>query len=409
MASQQRNGPVEIETPGYRVIQKGRVSNIGVADFESLVIHHPDENANARIVNGVVSRGEPGRRHAVISGEIEEIAVGVRGGTNGLAPDQILQKKDFILENSTIRSGGPGVRDVDVPSPFAGYVGRAGGTMGTVDIYDGEGGALLARVLHLDPISVTAGSTIEYGQALGVQNNEGLPRAGKHVHMEVDTHHYQEYENYVEDLVSGRLSMDPARRERGIAPRPIIDYGVIRIGETSEQVRDVQRHFNQLGIRDADGRDLPVDGIYRLSMQAAVLRFQESQGLQPTGDIDEATLGAVRFPHQRETDHPHNGDRGMHPGRDDLSQPERGGHTQPRHPLHEQAEAAVRRLDDQFGRAYDSSGERLAASVAGLAQANGLGRIDHVVLSEATASLKKTRTYLLFRVACLTNTGSSPT
>ena len=123
------------QPPAYRVIQKGRVSNIDVSDFESLVTHHPGSNAGARVVDGVVVRGEANRRHAVISGEIDEIAVGVRGGTNGLAPDQILQKKDFILENPDIPSGGQGVRSVDVSSPFAGYVGRAGGNFGTVDIY----------------------------------------------------------------------------------------------------------------------------------------------------------------------------------------------------------------------------------------------------------------------------------
>lgn len=388
MASQPTNDAFVAETPPYRVIQKGPISNISVSDFASLVVHHPHENTGVRVVHGVVSGGEPGRRHAVISGEIEEVAVGVRGGTNGLAPDQILQKKDFILENPNIPSGGASVRSVDVLSPFAGYVGRAGGTMGTVDIYDREGGTLVARVLHLDPIHVTAGSTIEYGQALGVQNNKGLPKAGKHVHMEVDTRHYQAYENYVDDLVSGRLAMDPARRTQGIEPRPVVDDGVIRIGETSDRVRDVQQHLNQLGIRDATGRELPTDGVYRLSMQAAVIRFQEAQGLPPTGDIDAATLHAVPAPARREVDRPDHIDPGQPPGNLGVARPDGDGPERAQHPLHRQAEEAVRQLDQRMGRAYDATSERLAASAAALAQANGLHRIDHVVLSEATATLK---------------------
>lgn len=376
------------ETPAYRVIQKGRRSNIGVSDFDSLVTHHPDDNANARVVNGIVEFGEKGRRHAVISGEIDEIAVGARGGTNGLAPDQVLQKKDFILENPTIPSGGAGVRAVDVPSPFAGYVGRAGGPFGTVDIYDRKGGRLLARVLHLDPISVTAGSTIEYGQALGVQSNKGLPKVGKHVHMEVDTAHYQAYENYVDDLVSGRLSMDPRRREHGVEPRPIVDDGVIRIGESSERVRHVQRHLNDLGLRDANGQQLPVDGIYRASMQAAVLRFQEAQGIPPTGDIDQATLRAMPEPARREADRPDHAGPGQRHGGFGMSS-EGAAPTQARHPLHEQAEAAVRRLDEQTGRSWDQHSARMAASAACLARENGFDRIDHVVLNNATASLQK--------------------
>lgn len=376
------------ELRAYRVIQKGRAYNIAVSSFDSLVTHHPGDNANASVVNGVVVNGQRNRRHAVISSEIDEIAVGVRGGTNGLEPDQILQKKDFILENPAVPSGGRGVRDVDVPSPFAGYVGRAGGTMGTVDIYDREGGTLMARVLHLDPIHVTAGSTIEYGQALGVQSNRGLPNAGKHVHMEVDTRHHQAYENYVDDLVSGRLSMDPARRTQGIEPRPVVDDGVIRIGETSGRVRDVQHHLNQLGIRDASGRELPTDGVYRLSMQAAVIRFQEAQGLAPTGDIDAATLRATPGPARRETDRPDHVGPGQPPGNLGAGPPNGDRPGGPQHPLHRQAEDAVRLLDQRVGRAYDATSERLAASAAGLAQANGLQRIDHVVLSDATATLK---------------------
>lgn len=390
MANDEPTRQPEPQAPAYRVIQKGRASNIDVSDFDSLVTHHPGSNANARVVEGVVVRGEAGRRHALISGGIDEIAVGARGGANGLAPDQVLQKKDFILENPTIRSGGPGVRDVDVPSPFAGYVGRVGGTFGTVDIYDREGGRLLARVLHLDPINVTAGSTIEYGQALGVQNNKGLPSAGKHVHMEVDTAHYQAYENYVDDLVSGRLPMNPQRRAHGIEPRPVVDDGVIRIGESSDRVRHLQRHLNDLGMRDANGQQLPVDGIYRVSMQAAVLRFQEAQGLPATGDIDAATLRALPQVERREVDRLDHGTPAHPPSRPlphAGADPDRAALD--RDPLHSQAEAAVRTLDHSLGRGYDDASARMAASLVVLARGHGLNRIDHVVLSEQTSTVQR--------------------
>ena len=206
--------------------------------------------------------------------------------------------------------------------------------------------------------------------------------------MEVDTRHYQAYENYVDDLVSGRLSMDPARRTQGIEPRPVVDGGVIRIGESSERVRDVQQHLNQLGIRDVNGRELPIDGVYRLSMQAAVIRFQEAQGLPPTGDIDAATLRAIPVSPRREVDRPDHMGPGQPPGTIGAVRPDGDGLGRPQHPLHRQAEDAVRQLDQRMGRAYDATSERLAASAAGLAQANGLQRIDHVVLSDATATLK---------------------
>ncbi len=61
----------------------------------------------------------------------------------------------------------------------------------------------------------------------------------------------------------------------------------------------------------------------------------------------------------------------------------------PTDPLHRQAEEAVRRLEQDLGREYDDNSARLAASSASLAKGNGLSRIDHVVLSENTKSVRQ--------------------
>ena len=58
-------------------------------------------------------------------------------------------------------------------------------------------------------------------------------------------------------------------------------------------------------------------------------------------------------------------------------------------PLLQQAESAVQRLDASMGRQYDQHSASMAASVAHLARAEGLQRIDHVVLGNATSSLKQ--------------------
>ncbi|ASK96617.1 hemolysin [Xanthomonas campestris pv. merremiae] len=58
-------------------------------------------------------------------------------------------------------------------------------------------------------------------------------------------------------------------------------------------------------------------------------------------------------------------------------------------PLHREAEEAVRRLEQGLGREYDENSARLAASSAYLAKENGLSRIDHVVLSENTKSVRQ--------------------
>ena len=57
--------------------------------------------------------------------------------------------------------------------------------------------------------------------------------------------------------------------------------------------------------------------------------------------------------------------------------------------LLQQAESAVQRLDASMGRQYDQHSASMAASVAHLARAEGLQRIDHVVLGSATSSLKQ--------------------
>ena len=57
-----------------------------------------------------------------------------------------------------------------------------------------------------------------------------------------------------------------------------------------------------------------------------------------------------------------------------------------RHPLHEQADKLVRQMDRDMGRQSDVHSERMAASAARLAKESGFDRIDHVLLSNATAS-----------------------
>lgn len=79
-----------------------------------------------------------------------------------------------------------------------------------------------------------------------------------------------------------------------------------------------------------------------------------------------------------------------------ISEQEQGGPTGPGRdqasasrpdPLVSQAEAAVRRLDAKVGREYDGQSACIAASAACLAKANGLSRIDHVLLSEARGAV----------------------
>lgn len=376
--------------PHYRVVQlhSPQRGNQPVADLEGLVTHHPGSNARARMDDGVpVGVENPRTRsYGVIGGEIQELETRRTDGgpASALGEHQVLLTKDFILEDSRIPVGGRRAREVDVPSPFAGYIQRVSPALGTVDIYDRQGGELKARVLHMYPVHVSAGDTIEYGQALGTQSNQGLPTAGKHVHMEVDTRYYQQYENYVEDLASGRLEIDPERRNAGIEPRPVVEDGIIRIGEADDVVRLVQQRLNAAGYTGANDQPLEEDGIYRLSMQRAVINYQNASGLPATGDLDPATVRTIVPPLLPPAVNPQGVDeippyvRPFGAARDQFPPTAEDQ-------LLAQARQAMHRLEAGIGREYDDSSERMAASAACLAKENGFSRIDHVVLSQATA------------------------
>jgi hypothetical protein len=76
------------------------------------------------------------------------------------------------------------------------------------------------------------------------------------------------------------------------------------------------------------------------------------------------------------------GDLAERPGKEG----QQGDH---RDPLLSQAEDAVRRLEKGLGRDYDANSACLAASAACLAKEGGLSRIDHVVLSRDTGTVRQ--------------------
>lgn len=277
----------------YRVIQlgaprepDGRQSNEAVIDFDSLVTHHPGANRRAQMLDGRIVNGEPGRNHAIIGGEIEEIEMARPGRAHGLGPNQVLLKKDFILEDPDQPAMSAAARAVDVPSPVAGYIGRVNERQGLVDIHDRQDGEVIARVRHMNPIAVSEGQTVVYGESLGTQGRQQT--GAVHVHMEVDTRYYQEYENYLGDLISGRLPVQAEHREN-VHPRPIVEDGTLRLGESDTRVLDLQRTMDVEGYAGPEGGVLARDGVYRAAMQGAVLDFQRAHGVPQTGDIDLQT------------------------------------------------------------------------------------------------------------------------
>lgn len=353
---------------------RGNQWNVPVADLDSLATHHPGENRSARIEDGVPVEAEnPARRsYGVVGGEFQELLTAATDWSyRGLAPDQVLLVKDFILDDPTVADS----RRVDVPAPAAGIVGRVDARNGVVDILDPADRALIVRIRHLGPIAVEVGDHIAYGQSLGTQNNIGLPRAaGKHVHIEMDTRHYQQFDHYVRDLVDGRLPVQATHRA-GIGPRPVLDDGVVRVGERGERVVMVQRALVASGYRAVGDAPIAVDGVYRLSMQGAVLALQQASGLASTGDIDPPTWRAAL-------------DIAL--GRPVLPPPVPGSDAPDRLPR-----GRFRLLDEIRGHLVDGEAtcgetpgldrEHLALALAGRAAQHGLSCVDHVLFAQSVA------------------------
>lgn len=381
--------------PKYRLWQLGAPDqngvqrNVAFASLDDLVTHHPLANRFATVRNGTLANVEnPWKRtYALVGGETQEVEATRTDEYHVVREHQVLLVKDFILEHSAIPPGGSGVRDVDVPTPLAGYVGRVDAKNGVVDVLDQAGGQVILRARHLEPIHVDVGDQIQYGQSLGTQNRKGLsPLLGKHAHMEIDTRYYQQFGHYIEDLASGRLGIDPKRRVAGIEPRAVVDDGIVRIGQSGETVRLVQQRLNGLGYRDADGQTLEEDGTYRLSMQAAVIRYQQAEGLPVSGDIDRALqrnlIPQIFPPSLRDED----GTRSSPELPFVRSNAPDSAHQIQSEPLLDQARRHAASLD--LPDLQPAASERFAARMACLAHQSGLTAIDHIVLSRESGAVR---------------------
>ncbi len=72
-------------------------------------------------------------------------------------------------------------------------------------------------------------------------------------------------------------------------PLPIAPWFDLRRGDNGERIRDMQRRLNELAQR----LPLNVDGDFGKNTEAAVVAFQHSRNLVPTGVVDEETWRAL--------------------------------------------------------------------------------------------------------------------
>ena len=154
------------------------------------------------------------------------------------------------------------------------------------------------------------------------------------------------------DAVSSHKS-DPSRSDRVQHP------GTLREHDRGVEVHDLQTKLAQLGFHDAHGNPLKADNDFGPDTKAAVKEFQQSQHLYVDGIAGSETFKALeRAVSSTFVDTAHPGNR-----------------------IYLQALDAVHHLDTQHGRAPDQRSNNLAAALAVAAQAHGISRIDHVVLS----------------------------
>jgi peptidoglycan hydrolase-like protein with peptidoglycan-binding domain len=150
-------------------------------------------------------------------------------------------------------------------------------------------------------VSVTAGPqpAIQFGDAGAVENVQGRLRQLGFYNGPVDGRWGPETQAALRHFQSVRgLDVTGQPTQATMAAlgtgAPIAQSGSTVAAPSGELdpavVRDIQRRLHRLGFYN--GR---IDGVWGARGQSAVERFQQSRGLQPTGDLNPMTFAALGF------------------------------------------------------------------------------------------------------------------
>lgn len=139
--------------------------------------------------------------------------------------------------------------------------------------------------------------------------------------------------------------------------------GTLHEGSRGNNVTGLQNDLAKLGFTDAHGHALHPDGNFGAGTKAAVEKFQQAHGMTADGVVGAKTLDALQ--------------KAVHPTHPSLSDSHNPGNA-----MYNQALQNVRAIDTERGRTSDQSTVNLAGSLTAAAQAGGLKRIDHVMLSD---------------------------
>lgn len=222
--------------------------------------------------------------------------------------------------------------------------------------FEGRPGLTFGPELNLEPTAANV-------EALGKYyfDRDPLNTPGKNA-REVSTlgpHREADYANYygrnaIERLIT--IDRKHARAIDGVEPQMHIDMAALRLNE---------RLIERLGL-EIDPRPEQRQAYYDTSRSPPALQHfdhtKTGRSLNQHVPIDAAVLA----------------DNPVAVGRERLT-PREQGH--PDHGLYSQIATQVRQQDQQHGRQWDETSERMTASLLVLAKENGLSQVDHVVFS----------------------------
>ena len=186
--------------------------------------------------------------------------------------------------------------------------------------------------------------------------------------LDVNVHRNGADERLLHITHPGNVRSQPAGRAPGHAPGHasgdhVQHAGTLREHDHSPQVGALQTQLAQLGYKGADGRPLHPDNDFGANTKSALQAFQRDHGLNPDGIAGAKTMEAMS--------------KATQPAQATLADANHPGHA-----VFQQALNGVHAVDASQGRTPDKLSENLAASLAAAAHAQGLSRVDHVVLSD---------------------------
>ncbi|MEP6899593.1 MAG: XVIPCD domain-containing protein [Rhodanobacter sp.] len=160
-----------------------------------------------------------------------------------------------------------------------------------------------------------------------------------------------------------------SHHKTGAEPKP---GETMRKGDHGAAVAELQTKLDQLGYKGADGQSLTNrDHNFGPMTDDAVRAFQRANHLHDDGVAGPATHKAIdaKLRETAQTQTPLNFTDATHPG----------------NAMYLQSLDAVYRLDAEQGRTPDQRSDNLAGMLTVAAHANGMSRVDHVVLSDDAA------------------------